>query len=171
VSTHRDGEIVARTGFYAGFNAIRGSGDHGREFVRKKALQAFATMVNCLQEGSSSIILTADVPKVSRVAGLGIVKLAKHSQRPIVPAAIATSRRRRLANWDRTCISLPFGRMVIARGEPIFVSPDADGAELEAARLAVQASLDAVTERAYALADRIQSDAVNSAASSAPGRG
>jgi len=42
---------------------------------------------------------------------------------------------------------------------------------LEAARLAVQASLDAVTERAYALADRIQSDAVNSAASSAPGRG
>jgi lysophospholipid acyltransferase (LPLAT)-like uncharacterized protein len=171
VSTHRDGEIVARTGFYAGFKAIRGSGDHGREFVRKKALQAFATMVNCLQEGSSSIILTADVPKVSRVAGLGIVKLAKHSQRPIVPAAIATSRRRRLANWDRTCISLPFGRMVIARGEPIFVSPDADGDELEAARLAVQASLDAVTERAYALADRIQSDAVNSAASSAPGRG
>ena len=171
VSTHRDGEIVARTGFYAGFKAIRGSGDHGREFVRKKALQAFATMVNCLQKGSSSIILTADVPKVSRVAGLGIVKLAKHSQRPIVPAAIATSRRRRLANWDRTCINLPFGRMVIARGEPIFVSPDADGAELEAARMAVQASLDAVTERAYALADRTRSDAVNSAASSAPGRG
>jgi len=157
VSTHRDGEIVARTGFWAGFKAIRGSGDHGREFVRKRALQAFATMVNCLQNGSSSVILTADVPKVSRVAGLGIVKLAKQSQRPIVPAAVATSRRRRLANWDRTCINLPFGHMAIVRGEPLFVPADADDTALEAARQAVQVSLDAVTQRAYALADRDRS--------------
>ena len=57
-------------------------------------------------------------------------------------------------NWDRTCINLPFGRMVIARGEPIFVSPDADDAALEVARQAVQTSLNTVTERAYALADR-----------------
>src|SRR5258707_14185907 len=49
VSTHRDGEIVARTGFYAGVNASLGSGDHGREIVRKKAVQAFATMVKCLK--------------------------------------------------------------------------------------------------------------------------
>src|SRR5882724_2553936 len=63
VSTHRDGEIIARIGSVAGFKAIRGSGDHGREFVRKRAVQAFATMVNCLRDGSSSVILTADVPK------------------------------------------------------------------------------------------------------------
>src|SRR5262245_55292795 len=111
-------------------------------------------MVSCLQDGTSSVILTADVPKVSRVAGLGIVKLAKHSRRPIVPAAIATSRRRRLANWDRTCINLPFGRMAMARGEPIFVDPAADDAALEAARQAVQKSLNSVTQRAYALVDR-----------------
>jgi lysophospholipid acyltransferase (LPLAT)-like uncharacterized protein len=155
VSTHRDGEIVARAGFFAGFKPIRGSGDHGREFMRKKAVRAFAMMLRRLRDGSSSVILTADIPKVSRVAGLGIVTLAKHSGRPIVPAAIATSRRYRLANWDRTCISLPFGRMIIARGDPIAVAADADDVALEAARQLVQTRLEAVTARAYALADRV----------------
>jgi len=37
--------------------------------------------------------MTADVPKVSRVAGLGIVKIAQMSGRPIYPVAIATRRR------------------------------------------------------------------------------
>src|SRR5262249_5047027 len=34
-----------------------------------------------------------DVPKVSRVAGLGIIKLASATGRPIFPVALATSRR------------------------------------------------------------------------------
>ena len=38
-----------------------------------------------------SMALTADIPKVSRVAGVGIVKLAQVSGRPIYPVAVATS--------------------------------------------------------------------------------
>jgi len=86
-------------------------------------------------------VLTADVPKVARVAGLGIVTLAKHSGCPIIPVAMATSRHYRLSNWDRSCINLPFGRMSAVRGEPIFVARDADDAVLEVARRAVEASL------------------------------
>jgi lysophospholipid acyltransferase (LPLAT)-like uncharacterized protein len=153
VTTHRDGEAVARAGSYLGLTFIRGSGDHGREFMRKKAVQAFAKLLRCLR-GGNSVIMTADVPKVARVAGLGIVTLAKHSQCPIVPVAMVTSRRYRFANWDRTCFNLPFGRMVMARGEPILVPRAADDAALEAARQAVQTSLDSVTARAYALVDR-----------------
>ena len=52
----------------------------------------------------------ADVPKVARVAGLGIVKLAQISGRPIYPIAMATSRRLELRNWDRTTVNLPFAR-------------------------------------------------------------
>ena len=152
VTTHRDGEVVARAGRYFGLSFIRGSGDHGREFRRKKAVQAFAQMLRCLRDGTS-VVLTADVPKVSRVAGLGIVTLAKHSQCPIVPVAIVTRRRIRLSNWDRTCISLPFGRMLVARDGEIMVPPDADEAALEAARQRVQTSLDEVTRRAYARVD------------------
>jgi len=148
---HRDGEILVRAGKYFGVRFLRGSGDHGPEFMRKKALQAFTGMMRELAAGNS-IGITADVPKVSRVAGLGIVTLAKYSQCPIVPVAIATSRVHRLSNWDRTCVNLPFGRMGMVRGEEIHVPRDADDAALEAARAKVQAALDAVTERAYALA-------------------
>ena len=132
-TNHRDGEILARGGKYFGLKFLRGSGDHGREFLRKKAMQAFTGMMRELKSGGS-VVVTADVPKVARVAGLGIVTLAKHSQCPIVPVAMATSRVHRLSNWDRTCINLPFGRMGVVRGEEIRVPRDADEAALEAAR-------------------------------------
>ena len=38
-------------------------------------------------------------------------------------------------------------------GDPIRVAPDASDAELEAARLALEAALNGATERAYAIAD------------------
>jgi lysophospholipid acyltransferase (LPLAT)-like uncharacterized protein len=150
---HRDGEILTRAGMHLGIEYfLRGAGDHGNEFLRKKALQAFTGMMRELKKGGN-VVVTADVPKVARVAGLGIVTLAKHSQCPIVPLAMATSRVHRLNNWDRTCINLPFGRMAMTRGEEIRVPRDADDAALEAFRQQVEASLNAVTARAYALAN------------------
>ena len=76
--------------------------------------------------------MTADVPKVSRVAGLGIVKIAQMSGRPIYPVAMATRRRIVLDNWDRTTVNLPFGRGAGVAGAPIYVPRDADDATLEA---------------------------------------
>jgi lysophospholipid acyltransferase (LPLAT)-like uncharacterized protein len=149
---HRDGEIITRAGMHFGLKFVRGSGDHGKEFMRKKAVQAFTALLRLLRQGET-VVVTADVPKVARVAGLGAVTLAKHSGCPVIPIGIATSRRTRLANWDRTCINLPFGRMVMVRGEPIHVSRDADDAALEAARRTVEERLAAADARAYAVAD------------------
>ena len=81
----------------------------GGGFVHKAGVAAFQLMLDSLAEGHS-IALSADVPKVARVAGLGIIKLAQASGRPIYPSAIATSRRIVLNNWDRTTVNLPFGR-------------------------------------------------------------
>jgi lysophospholipid acyltransferase (LPLAT)-like uncharacterized protein len=149
---HRDGEILTRAGMLLGIKKfLRGAGDHGGEFVRKKALQAFTGMMRELKSGGN-VVVTADVPKVARVAGLGIVTLAKYSQCPILPLGMVTSRVHRLSNWDKTPISLPFGRMGLVRGEEIRVPRDADDAALEAARLEVERALNDVTARAYALA-------------------
>ncbi|MFL5088577.1 MAG: lysophospholipid acyltransferase family protein, partial [Xanthobacteraceae bacterium] len=101
-----------------------------------------------------SMALTADIPKVSRVAGGGIVKLAQISGRPIYPVAVATSGRITLNNWDRSVINLPFSRGAIVAGEPIRVPPEADEAALEQARVAVEQGVNAATERAYAIVDR-----------------
>src|SRR5207249_1581002 len=85
------------------------------------------------------------VDRVARVAGLGIVKLASASGRPIYPIAIATRRRVELINWDHTAVNLPFGRGGGVAGEPLRVPADADGAALEAARRALEAALNAAT--------------------------
>jgi lysophospholipid acyltransferase (LPLAT)-like uncharacterized protein len=152
VSMHRDGEMNALTAERLGTGTIRGSGTHGTDFHRKGGVTAFHEMLRALK-GGYNVAVTADVPKVSRVAGLGIVKLAQLSGRPIYPMAIATRRRYVLKNWDRTTINLPFSRGGRVVGEPIRVPPDATDEELEAIRVRVQNAMDAVTERAQALAD------------------
>ena len=95
--------------------------------------------------------MTADVPKRARVAGLGIVALAKLSGRPIVPTAAVMSRRVQFNTWDRATLGLPFGRAVVVAGDFIRVSPSADEEEMEAARLAVERELDEVHRQAYAM--------------------
>jgi lysophospholipid acyltransferase (LPLAT)-like uncharacterized protein len=152
VSRHRDGEINALAVERLGIGAIRGSGNHGGGFVGKGGVSAFKEMLSALEEGYN-VALTADIPKIARVAGLGVVKLASASGRPIYPIAIATRRRLELNNWDRTAINLPFGRGAGVAGEPIRVPADADAAALESARHTLEASLNAATARAYALAD------------------
>ena len=153
ISRHRDGEINARAALRLGIGTIRGSGAHNGEFHRKGGAAAFSEMVDALKEGYN-VALTADVPKVARVAGLGVVKLAQHSGRPIYPVAIATSRRVELDNWDRSALNLPFGRLALVAGGPILVPQDADEAALESARLAVENELNRLTARAYEIVDR-----------------
>jgi lysophospholipid acyltransferase (LPLAT)-like uncharacterized protein len=153
ISRHRDGELNARAAEKLGIGTIRGSGSHAGEFHRKGGAAAFGPMLTALSEGYN-MAMTADVPKISRIAGMGIIKLAQHSGKPIYPIAIASSNRIDLKNWDRTAINLPFGRIALVAGEAIYVASDADTATLAAARLQVEQELNRVTARAYALVDR-----------------
>jgi lysophospholipid acyltransferase (LPLAT)-like uncharacterized protein len=153
ISRHRDGEVNAIAAERLGVEAIRGSGDREHRFDRKGGVTAFMNMLTALQD-NWSMALTADIPKVSRVAGGGIVKLAQVSGRPIYPVAVATSGRITLNNWDRSVINLPFSRGAIVAGEAIRVATEADDAALEQARRAVEQGVNAATERAYAIVDR-----------------
>jgi lysophospholipid acyltransferase (LPLAT)-like uncharacterized protein len=153
VSRHRDGEINAIAAEHLGIGTIRGSGDHGSEFARKGGVGAFRQILATLAQGCS-VTLTADVPKVTRIAGLGIVRLAAISGRPIYLVAIATRNRITLNNWDRTEINLPFGRGGIVGRGPFRVAADADAEALERARRTIETELDAATTRAHEIADR-----------------
>jgi lysophospholipid acyltransferase (LPLAT)-like uncharacterized protein len=153
ISRHRDGEINAIAAERLGVGTIRGSGDASGRFDIKGGVGAFQTMLTTLAEGCS-VALTADVPKIARVAGTGIIKLAQLSGRPILPAALVTSRRKVLDNWDRTAINLPFSRLAMVAGETVTVPGEADGATLERCRVSLETSLNRATARAYELADR-----------------
>lgn len=153
ISRHRDGEFNAIAAERLNVGTVRGSGDHGTEFHRKGGVGAFKMMLRTLEE-KINMALTADVPKIARKAGLGIIMLARESGRPILPVAIATSRFKRLNNWDRTVIHLPFGRGVIAAGEILWVPPDADGETMQRLRVQLEERLNEVTSRAYRLVGR-----------------
>jgi lysophospholipid acyltransferase (LPLAT)-like uncharacterized protein len=152
ISRHRDGEFNARIAERLGVETIRGSGNLGNEFVGKGGVSAFKEMLAALAQGYN-IALTADVPKIARVAGLGIIKLASASERPIYPLAIATRRRIELKTWDRTAVNLPFTPGAAVIGDPVRVPPEASAGALESARSLLQASLDGATARAYAIVD------------------
>lgn len=150
VSRHGDGGFNAVALRELGIGAIRGSGALGKKIREKGGAAAFLAMVRRLAAGDT-MVLTADVPKRARIVGPGIIALARASGRPIRAVAVVTSRRIDFNSWDRASIGLPFGRCAIVVGEPILVARDADEAAQEAARLAVQASLDDVHARGYAI--------------------
>jgi lysophospholipid acyltransferase (LPLAT)-like uncharacterized protein len=153
ISRHRDGEFQAVAAERLGIETIRGSGDHGSAFNRKGGVGAFREMVRALEEGYN-VASTADVPKRSRVAGLGIIMLARESGRPILPFAMVTSRFIRLKNWDRTTINLPFGRGAVVGIDAVIVPPDADAETMEKLRLQVETYLNEATRLAYAKVGR-----------------
>jgi len=153
VSLHRDGEFNAIAAERLGIGTIRGSGDHAAAFHRKGGVGAFKEMVRALGD-NYNVALTADVPKRSRVVGLGIIMLARESGRPIMPFAMATSRYIQLDNWDRTTINLPFGRGAVVGVEEVYVPADADAEAMEQHRERLEAFLNQATQRAYELVGR-----------------
>lgn len=163
VSRHGDGGFNAIALRHLGIGAIRGSGALGKKIREKGGAAAFLAMMRALKSGTT-MVLTADIPKRARIAGAGIVALARASGRPILPVAVVTSRRIDFKSWDRASIGLPFGRGAIVVGEPIHVARDADDAAGEIARRAVESGLDAVHARAYALVGAVDPGAELSAA-------
>jgi lysophospholipid acyltransferase (LPLAT)-like uncharacterized protein len=150
ISRHGDGQINAIVARSLGLELIRGSGGSREKMQKRGGAAALREMLRTLASGSI-VALTADVPKTSREVGEGIVTLARLSGRPIYPLAVVTTSRVDLDSWDKASVPLPFGRGAIVFGEPIRVARDADQAELEAARLAVESGLDHTHGRAYAL--------------------
>ena len=141
-SLHFDGAVVASVVERAGFRTIRGSGTQSRPKIQaKRAVPAFFQMRDALRE-DTSVMLTADVPKVSRVAGKGAVQLARVTGRPIYLFAAVTSARLDLDNWDRASIALPFGRGCVLWSEPLYVRKGADDREVGLIAMDISARLD-----------------------------
>ena len=153
ISRHADADINAIAAEAFGVGTIRGSGAHGRDFLRKGGISATKLAIDTLKSGVN-VAMTADVPKISRIAGLGVVTVAKYSGRPIFPIAIATRNRRLAKSWDRASIHLPFGPAAMVVGDGIQVAADADDAALDRARLLVQERLNKITARAEELVGR-----------------
>jgi 3-deoxy-D-manno-octulosonic-acid transferase len=151
VARHGDAEVIGAVLERFGMRLIRGAGAGSRRRDRGGAA-ALRTAVKALEEGTT-VAMTADIPTSTvRRCGEGIVMIGRLSQRPIVPCAMATSRFIAAKSWSRFTVNLPFSTLGIVVGDPIRVPVDADAAELEEARRAVERGLNETTARAYQLA-------------------
>jgi lysophospholipid acyltransferase (LPLAT)-like uncharacterized protein len=155
VSRSADAEMNALVIEKLGFAAVRGSGGRERgRHLEKGGAKALIALKRILDAGEN-VAMIADIPHgTPREAGLGIVTLAKLAGRPILPLALATSRRKVIEkSWDKTTINLPFGRACLAVGRQVSVPADADAAVMEEKRRELTASLNAATEQAYRMVD------------------
>ncbi|TXM71089.1 lysophospholipid acyltransferase family protein [Methylobacterium sp. WL69] len=156
ISRSADGNINTIALERMGVRVIRASGARGRavrDVKAKGGAEGLRAMLRALKNGES-VAFSADVPKVSRRCDAGILTLARFSGRPIVPVAVVTSRHLRLNSWDRACFGLPFGRGAMVFGTPIRVPRDAEPEAFEVLRLAVEAEMNRVHDRAYTLVGR-----------------
>ena len=148
ITRHGDGEIIAASSRAYGLKPIRASGGVKATSAKRGGVAGLKAMIDALARGES-VVMTPDAPKKARVAGEGIIALARLSGAAVYPVCVATRFRIDLQNWDRTSIGLPFGRGAIVVGEPIRIARDAGAEAIENARKAVEASLDDVHDRAY----------------------
>lgn len=139
ISGHRDGRLVAAIAQRRGVASVVGSSSRG-------GAAALAQMLALLEGGQACVGITPDGPRgPRRVAQQGVAALAALSGRPVVCAAAATRRHRRLKSWDRMMLSLPFGTGALVVGAPIAVARRGDQ---EAALAGIEAALNAACAQA-----------------------
>ena len=143
-SENFDGEWIAGIIEKFGYGTARGSSSRG-------AVKALVQLKRDMAAGKSAAF-TLDGPRgPAKVAQPGAVWLAKATGNPIIPFHIESSRHWTLRSWDQTQIPKPFADVSIAIGEPFAVSPDADEAALEQARLELEARLKVLEDRAASM--------------------
>jgi lysophospholipid acyltransferase (LPLAT)-like uncharacterized protein len=124
ISPSVDGDLGAMMVRRLGGHVIRGSSTHTGARALRDYLQA-------LTKENISPAITPDGPRGPRFEFKpGAILLSQMSQRPIVPMAYAASRAW-LIKWDKFVVPVPFSRIVIAVGPPLYVPRVIDSAALE----------------------------------------
>ncbi len=118
VSQHRDGRFIGAAVERFGVSMIYGSS-------RRGGAMALVGLAKVLR-GGDPVLITPDGPRgPRRRAAPGVGQLAALSGAAVVPVGAASTAHRRFGSWDQMMFPLPFGRGVLACGDPILVARDA----------------------------------------------
>lgn len=115
ISTHRDGEIIARLVMALGYRTVRGS-------TNREPAKAAVTVLKLLKKEKATVAFTPDGPRGprERVRG-GIIRVAAMTGAPIVTMAAAAAPCWRLQSWDRFRLPLPWSKFHVRLGQPFTV--------------------------------------------------
>lgn len=148
-SASRDGGLAAAAAEGMGYRrAIRGSSARGGP----KALLALTRLLQ--RDPRASVVIVCDGPRPpARELKPGVLHLAQSSGRPIWLVRTSYSNTKVLRrSWAHFHIPIPFARGVSLADGPIRVAPDLDREDLEALRAELESRLNALADRADALA-------------------
>ena len=113
-SPHPDGRLIASAINKLGFLTVWGS-------TNRNAVGGILGLVKIAKKGVS-IGITPDGPRgPNRKVSEGIIKIAVHSQVPIIPLGFASNKNLKLKSWDSFLITYPFSRCRFVWGEPITI--------------------------------------------------
>ena len=112
ISSHFDGEIIARIVGRLGYHPLRGSSTRGGS----------AGLLSMLRnEEVWHLAITVDGPRGPKgVVKPGVIFLAARTNLHIVPVSCDTSRKWVLPSWDNFEIPKPFARVIVSWGKPFF---------------------------------------------------
>jgi lysophospholipid acyltransferase (LPLAT)-like uncharacterized protein len=133
-SPSRDGEFIAEIARGLGFIVCSGS-------RRKGGVKALQQMTAYFRQGHSCGLVADGSRGPAQVAQKGVLYLARETQAPILPLAVASSLKLTFNSWDRFELPLPFSRVTLLLGEPLWVQPQDRGPALEARRAELETRL------------------------------
>jgi lysophospholipid acyltransferase (LPLAT)-like uncharacterized protein len=145
VSQNFDGSHLAVGLEILGIKLVRGSSSRGGANAIRELLRL---------PTNTHLVVTPDGPRgPRRQAKLGLIFLASHSGRAIVPTAFSAARSWRISgNWTDLTIPKPFTRIYALGGTPIFVKPDASADERAITLHQLQTEMDRLDAQAAKLA-------------------
>lgn len=146
ISHHRDGMLISSAIGHFGQKTISGSTSRGGR-------EAVVEILRVLEAGDN-VCITPDGPRgPAQIATKGIVAVARHSGKPVIPVTFSSTRAKRLGTWDRFMLALPFGRMVFYAGTPIMVDATLDEGQEEGARLRIETAMNGLVQQADSALD------------------
>jgi lysophospholipid acyltransferase (LPLAT)-like uncharacterized protein len=116
ISPSVDGEAPTRLAQRYGAHVVRGSGSY-------TGVRAVRGVYQAIVKDKISPLITPDGPRGPRFEFKpGAIFSAQISGAAMVPLAFAARPVRILRTWDKFALPLPFSRVVIAIGEPVYVA-------------------------------------------------
>lgn len=141
VSEHGDGEYISRVIERLGYSTSRGSSTRGGT----KGLKA---LIRAARAGHD-LAITPDGPQgPARRFKPGALMAAQLTGAPIIPVAAGASSAWHANSWDRFMVPRPLSRIRLEYGESLRVPRDATEEDRARQAGALEATLDALTERA-----------------------
>jgi lysophospholipid acyltransferase (LPLAT)-like uncharacterized protein len=135
ISQSRDGELIARAVERLGYRPLRGSTTRGGS-------DALRGVLRHAREGNV-VVFTPDGPKGPRYeVQQGVAFAAQRLGLPVLPLGVAARPKYVFKSWDRFQLPLPFSRVEIVYGPPLFFSRNDD---VEEVRRSIREGLMAAT--------------------------